>query len=490
LDPVSAPHRFALQRARDDEEKRIMRYVSTRGSGPVSFEAALLAGLAPDGGLYVPETWPALSLAELRALRGRPYTEIATAVMAPFVGDFIAKAELAAMISDAYRGFSHELVAPLVQIGPLDFLLELFHGPTLSFKDVALQLLARLYEYSLKRSGRRLTILCATSGDTGSAAIEAIRGRSSMHIVVVFPWGRVSDVQRRQMTTASEANVHVLGVDGSFDDCQRIVKELFADEAFAHGKSLTGVNSINWARIMAQAVYYVSASLALGGPARALSFVVPTGNFGNVYAGTVARRMGVAVKRLVVATNSNDILVRALRTGRYEKRGVIATSSPAMDIEVASNFERLVFEALGRDAAETRALIAGLAQSGAFTLPEAAHKEIAGALWGARADEAQVARAIADLYRATRQLIDPHTGVGAAVLGEARRAGVIAREDGAVLLATADPAKFADFVMDATGTPPVLPSRLADLMTRAERFGRVPADTGAIKNEIRARLRG
>ncbi len=362
--------------------------------------------------------------AQLRALAGRPYTEVALEILTPFVGETVARADLQAIIEATYKTFNHTLVAPLSQFGPNDFLLELFHGPTLAFKDVALQLLARLYEHVLKRSGARLTIVCATSGDTGSAAIEAIRGRKGMEIVVLFPHGRVSDVQRRQMTTAAEANVHVLAVDGTFDDCQRIVKELFADAAFAREVSLSGVNSINWARIMAQAVYYVTSALALGGPAREISFVVPSGNFGDIYAGYVAQRMGLPIKRLIAATNINDILVRTLNTGRYEKEGVRPTSSPSMDIEVASNFERLVFEAAGRDAGATRALFAGLVQSGGFTLPGPSRGRIAELFAGERADEDEVARAIAAFYRATGRLIDPHTAVGAVALAKARAAGV------------------------------------------------------------------
>jgi threonine synthase len=461
-----------------------VKYVSTRGGAPVGFEQALLMGLAPDGGLFVPETWPRFSQGDLRAMRGQPYAQVALEVMSPFVGSAFSRAEFAAMIGQAYSRFVHRLVAPLVQIGPNDFLLELFHGPTLAFKDIALQLLARLYERVLQRGAGRLTILCATSGDTGSAAIEAIRGRAGMAIFVLYPEGRVSDIQRRQMTTAAEANVHVLAVTGTFDDCQRIVKELFADQAFARQTSLSAVNSINWARIMAQAVYYVTAALALGAPEREISFVVPSGNFGDIYAGYVARLLGLPIKRLIAATNDNDILVRALATGRYEKRGVKPTSSPSMDIEVASNFERLVFEALGRDAAETRALFASLAQSDAFTLPERARGQIAELFAAERAGEDEVAPAIAVMLEGAGRLIDPHTAVGAVALAKARATGTLAASDCAVLLSTAHPAKFPEAVLRATGSRPALPAQLSQVMSLPERAARLPADAAAVKSHI------
>lgn len=447
-------------------------------------------GLAPDGGLFVPEAWPQLGAEGIRRLAGRPYGEVALEIIAPFVGDSFTREELAAAIAESYAAFETVLVAPLVQLGPSDFLLELFHGPTFAFKDVALQLVARLYERLLRREKRRLTIVCATSGDTGSAAIEAVRGREGMEIFVLFPEGRVSEVQRKQMTTAAEKNVHVLAVAGTFDDCQRIVKELFADRAFAQETSLTGVNSINWARIVAQTVYYVASALALGAPEREVSFAVPTGNFGDVYAGYVAARMGLPVKRLIVATNANDILARALATGAYEKRGVVATSSPSMDIEVASNFERLVFEALARDAGATRSLFAGLAQSGGFSLPEAARTKIAGRFAAERASEAEVARAIASVLSATGHVLDPHTAVGAVALQKARAAGTIGPADAAVVLATAHPAKFPDAVERAAGIRPPMPPRLAALLGRPERATKVPADAERIKALIRSSAGG
>ncbi|MFO1187168.1 MAG: threonine synthase [Alphaproteobacteria bacterium] len=463
-----------------------MRYVSTRGGASASFEEALLLGLAPDGGLFVPAEWPQLALEQLRRLAGRPYGEVALEIIAPFVGDAFSREELAAVIAETYATFDTALVAPLVQIGPSDFLVELFHGPTFAFKDVALQLVARLYERILEREERRLRIVCATSGDTGSAAIEAVRGREGMDIFVLFPEGRVSDIQRRQMTTAAEANVHVFAVAGTFDDCQRIVKELFADRAFAEETSLTGVNSINWPRIVAQAVYYVTSALALGAPERRVSFAVPTGNFGDVYAGHVAARLGLPMGKLIIATNANDILVRALASGTYEKRGVVATSSPSMDIEVASNFERLVFEALARDSGATRALFAGLAQSGAFTLPPSARAEIAEQFTAERADEAEVANAIAALHEEAGRILDPHTAVGAVALRKARAAGAIGPGDTAVLLATAHPAKFPEAVARAAGMRPPIPQRLAAVLAKPERFTKVPADAERIKALVRS----
>jgi threonine synthase len=465
-----------------------MRYRSTRGGAAAGFNEVLLQGLAPDGGLYVPEGWPALTHADFAALAGRPYAEVADAVIGPFVGDEIEAAALSRMIADTAAAFDHALVAPLVQTGPSDFLLELFHGPTLAFKDVALQLLGRLFEHVLAGSGGRRTIICATSGDTGSAAIEAIRGRKGMNIVVLHPEGRVSEVQRRQMTTATEANVCNIAVDGTFDDCQRLVKELFADRAFAEKVGLSAVNSINWARIAAQAVYYVTAGLALGALDRPVSFVVPTGNFGDIYAGYVALRLGLPIKRLIVATNVNDILVRTLNSGRYEVKGVTPTTSPSMDIEVSSNFERLVFEATEHDAARTAALFASLRQSGSFEIPAPALAKMRSQFSAERASEDDVMDAIARTYRTTRRLIDPHTAVGVVAAQKARKAGEIAAGETAVVLATAHPAKFPAAVKSATGVEPQLPARLADLLSRPERMGSAKADAAAIKALIGTHL--
>jgi threonine synthase len=466
-----------------------MRYISTRGkSPPASFRDVLLAGLAPDGGLYVPEFWPQITMDELGALKGRPYTDVALRVLAPYVGDAIDHGALGRMIEESAAAFDTALVAPLIQIAPADWLLELFHGPTLAFKDVALQLLGRLFAHVIAGGRRRLTIVGATSGDTGSAAIDAIKGSAGMEIVILHPEGRVSEVQRRQMTTAAEANVHNIAVAGTFDDCQRLVKELFVDSAFVKEVGLSGVNSINWARIMAQAVYYVTSALALGAPERLISFVVPTGNFGDIYAGYAAHRMGLPVGRLVIATNVNDILMRALASGRYEIAGVTPTMSPSMDIEVSSNFERLVFEATARDADRTAALFRSLAQSGGFALPDKARSEIARLFDAERASESEVAAAIRNVYARTGTLIEPHTAVGIVACAKARASGVLAAADAAVVLATAHPAKFPDAVESATGKRPELPPRMGDLFERKERFVRAPADVAAVKGLVRGWL--
>ncbi|MGE0846549.1 MAG: threonine synthase, partial [Flavobacteriaceae bacterium] len=388
--------------------------------------------------------------------------------------------DLESMARDAYATFRHDAVAPHVQMGPNDWILELFHGPTLAFKDVAMQVLARLMDHVLRREGRRATIVGATSGDTGGAAIEAFRGLSSVDVVILFPDGRVSDVQRRQMTTVADANIHALAIGGTFDDCQKIVKQLFADRALAGEVGLSGVNSINWARIAAQIVYYFTAASALGAPARAVSFTVPTGNFGDVFAGYAASRMGLPVERLVIATNENDILVRTLETGRYELAGVSATTSPSMDIQISSNFERLVFEACGRDAAAVRAAMGGLSQSGGFSLAAAPLAAIRDDFSARRAGEAEVAGAIAATLSADGYLLDPHTAVGRVVAAAERRAGTPM-----VTLATAHPAKFPDAVEAACGERPALPAWLGDLMERRERFEVLPADAAAVTRFVR-----
>src|SRR6478752_8301709 len=350
-----------------------MRYVSTRGEAPsLDFVDVMLAGLARDGGLYVPERWPVLDRASIESFAGKPYAEVAVEVIRPFLGDGMTEADLARMTREAYGDFHHPAVAPLTELNPNLFVLELFHGPTLAFKDLAMQLVARLMDHVLHQRAERTTIVVATSGDTGGAAIEAFRGRAQTDVVVLFPQGRISDVQRRMMTTAPETNVHALAIEGTFDDCQALVKAMFNHHAFRDRVRLSGVNSINWARIVAQAVYYFTAAVALGAPHRKLGFTVPTGNFGDVYAGYVALRMGLPIDRLVIATNVNDILARTLATGTYDLRGVVATSSPSMDIQVASNFERLLFDAYGRDGAPVRQLMASLDQARRFALSERA----------------------------------------------------------------------------------------------------------------------
>jgi threonine synthase len=464
-----------------------VKYVSTRGAAPVlEFDDVLLTGLGRDGGLYVPESWPRIGPDRLAAMAGRPYAEVATEVMAPFVGSRVDETDLAAMAADAYATFDHSAVTPLKQLDAGLWLLELFHGPTLAFKDVALQLVGRLFDHELSRRGDRVTIVGATSGDTGSAAIEACRDRDAIDIFILHPKGRISEVQRRLMTTVPSANVHNVAVDGTFDDCQDLVKAMFADEAFRDRMALSAVNSINWARIMAQSVYYVVAAAALGaGPSRPLAFTVPTGNFGNVFSAYVARWMGVPISQLVIASNENDILTRFLDTGRMEMTGVHATLSPAMDIQVSSNAERLLFELYGRDGAAiadamTRFRAEGVLDVGAERL--ASLREL---FDGMRVDDASTTATIADVHAATGELIDPHTAVGVTA---ARACGRDPRVP-MITLATAHPAKFPDAVAGATGIHPPLPDRLADLFERPERVEDLPNDLEAVQAHVAALAR-
>ena len=386
-----------------------MNYISTRGEAPsLGFEDVLLAGLARDGGLYVPETWPKLSPATIAGFAGRPFADVAVEVIHPFTGGAVSREELSRMAEEAYASFGHPAVTPLVQIEPNTWVLELFHGPTLAFKDVAMQLLARLMDHALAKRKARATIVGATSGDTGGAAIEAFRASRRADVVILFPDGRVSDVQRRMMTTPTEPNVHAVAIKGTFDDCQTLVKGMFNDHAFRERLALSGVNSINWARIVAQVTYYFVAAAALGAPHRAVRFSVPTGNFGDVFAGWVAKRMGLPIERLVIATNANDILARTLRTGVYEMRDVVATSSPSMDIQISSNFERYLFEASGRDAAAVRAEMASLKQSGRFEIGSALSR-MREDFDAAAASETEVRDAIRDVRAASGYLLDPHT---------------------------------------------------------------------------------
>ena len=428
-----------------------MRYISTRGEAPaLGFVEATLAGLARDGGLYVPAAWPRLDANTIVGFAGRPYAEVAVEVIRPFVGGAIPECDLARMTREAYGRFRHPAVAPLMQFGASDFLLELFHGPTLAFKDLAMQLLGRLVDEVLATRGERTTIVVATSGDTGGAAIEAFRGRMRADLFVLFPQGRISDVQRRMMTTVEDDNVHALAIEGTFDDCQAIVKGMFNHHAFRDQARLSGVNSINWARIVAQVVYYFTAAVALGAPARKIAFTVPTGNFGDVYAGYVALCMGLPIDRLVVATNVNDILTRTIATGTYELREVVPTSSPSMDIQVASNFERLLFDIHGRDGRAVRALMASFAQSRRFALSAQALSALRAVFSADRADENETAATIRTMLRETGHLIDPHTAVGVAVAEKETRDPSIPM----VVLGTAHPAKFHDAVEAACGVRP------------------------------------
>ncbi|MBI4183426.1 MAG: threonine synthase [Proteobacteria bacterium] len=461
-----------------------MRYVSTRGRAPaLSFDEVLLAGLASDGGLYVPETFPRLEDAEMRALRGLSYAEVAMRVMRPFLGGSIPDSDFAALVAAAYAPFGHPAKAPLKQLDSNLWLMELFHGPTLAFKDYALQLLGRLFDHLLRRRGERITVVGATSGDTGSAAIEACRDRDAVDIFILHPRGRVSEVQRRQMTTVASANVHNLAIEGTFDDCQDLVKAMFNDAAFRHELNLSAVNSINWARIAAQVVYYVWAGVALGAPDRAVAFAVPTGNFGNVYAAYVARRMGLPVTHFVVASNRNDILTRFFETGVMKMAAVEPSLSPSMDIQVSSNFERLLFDLYGRDGEALAADMRRFRETGALAASDERLAALQALFDGRRLDDAGTLAAIRETYRATGELIDPHTAVGLA----AARAG---RRDAAVpmiALACAHAAKFPEAVERATGVRPRLPSRLADLLELEERLVVLPNDLARIQAFVRAK---
>ncbi|WP_136163227.1 threonine synthase [Sphingomonas flavalba] len=460
-----------------------MRYISTRGAAPpLDFEQVTLAGLAPDGGLYLPERWPAFSADAIAGLAGLSYVDTAVAVMKPFVGDALDEAALRALCEQAYGRFSHAAVTPLVQLDERQWLLELFHGPTLAFKDVALQLLGLLFERFLSSRDTHLTIVGATSGDTGSAAIDAIAGRAKVDIFMLHPEGRVSDVQRRQMTTVFAPNVHNIAIDGSFDDAQALVKAMFADRDFAGRFALSAVNSINWARLMAQVVYYFYAAVRLGAPGRPVAFSVPTGNFGDVFAGYVAAKMGLPIARLIVATNVNDILHRALSSGDYSTGTVTATATPSMDIQVSSNFERLLFDLGGRDGQAMAAQMHGFEATKAMRLTDAQLSGAAGLFASARIDADDMALAMRWANEAAGQVIDPHSAVGLA----AARAADLDPAIPLVTLATAHAAKFRDAVERATGSRPTLPARVGDLFARAERCVSLPADLGAVTAHIAA----
>jgi threonine synthase len=457
-----------------------MKYVSTRGEAPVlGFSDALLSGLARDGGLYLPEHFPQFSASEIHSLRGKTYAEVAIQVLTPFIAGDIDQADFKRMVHEAYDTFRHDAVCPLVQTRHNEFVLELFHGPTLAFKDVAMQLLARLMDYILTKRNERATIVGATSGDTGGAAIEAFANRDRTDIFILFPHNRVSPVQQRQMTTSAASNVHALAVEGNFDDCQSLVKGMFNDLTFRDSLSLSGVNSINWARIMPQIVYYFTAAVSLGSPERPVSFTVPTGNFGDIFAGYVAKRMGLPIDQLVIATNDNDILTRTIETGIYETRGVLHTTSPSMDIQVSSNFERLLFEAHGRDASAVRRLMGGLRQSGSFTISDTVLAAIRAEFDAGRSTKAETAEAIANVLKQSGYLLDPHSAIGLKVARE--KAG---RETPSVVLATAHPAKFPDAVEAASGIHPDLPLWLGDLMQRKEQYTVLPNDLKSVEEYV------
>ena len=458
-----------------------MRYVSTRGAAPaLDFEQACLAGLAADGGLYVPEAWPQFSKAEIAALAGLSYVETAVRVMRPFVAGALSDDELGALCEQAYGRFAHRAVTPLVQLDERHWVLELFHGPTLAFKDVALQLLGLFFERFLASRDTHLTVVGATSGDTGSAAIDALAGRAKVDIFMLHPHGRVSDVQRRQMTTVRAPNVHNIAIEGNFDDAQALVKAMFADRDFAGRFDLSAVNSINWARLMAQIVYYFYAAVRLGAPERPVAFAVPTGNFGDVFAGYVAAKMGLPIAKLIVATNVNDILHRALSAGDYSAGEVTPTAAPSMDIQVSSNFERLLFDL---DSAAVPDQMAAFARDRAMRLTGAQMQGAASIFSSARIDADEMALAMRWACEGSGQVLDPHTAIG---LAAARGADLPAAVP-VVTLATAHPAKFRDAVERATGMRPSLPARVGALFEREEKFDLLPAELGAITDYITER---
>ncbi len=464
-----------------------MRYHSTRGEAPVlSFSDVLLAGLASDGGLYVPETWPQISKDRIKAFAGMAYADVAVEVLTPFVEGDIPADVFKAMCHDAYAGFAHEAVTPLTQYAPDNWVMELYHGPTLAFKDVALQLLGRLFEYVLGERGEKLTIVGATSGDTGGAAIEALKGRDAVDVFILHPKGRISDVQRRMMTCVDDQNIHNIALEGSFDDCQAMVKAMFADHDFRDGVRLGAINSINWARIMAQVVYYFTTASSLGAPERDVSYCVPTGNFGDIFAGYVAAQMGLPIQMLCVATNQNDILDRTLRAGAYKPLGVAPTISPSMDIQVSSNFERLIYDISG-DAEMVRGLMGSLKQAGEFTLPEPVRAKIAKRFLSARADEAETSEMIKRTHVETGHVVDPHTAVGLVAAEKLRAEGKLSGP--VVTLATAHAAKFPDAVEAACGVHPTLPAHLSDLFERQERMIDMPDDRLKVQTYVREKAR-
>ncbi|MCR9215084.1 MAG: threonine synthase [Proteobacteria bacterium] len=461
-----------------------MRYISTRGQAPVlNFEDVVLTGLARDGGLYVPETWPQFSKDDIRGLASMSYAEAAAFLLQPFLGESISEADFRAMTEKAYASFSHKAVVPVSQLGSNEFLMELYHGPTLAFKDVALQLLGLLYDHLLGRQQRRATIIGATSGDTGSAAIEACRGRDAVDIFILHPAGRVSEVQRRQMTTVLDSNVHNIAVQGDFDDCQAMVKAMFNDLEFRDDLSVSAVNSINWARVMAQIVYYFTVGVSLGSPDRAISFSVPSGNFGDIYAGYAASKMGLPIDQLIVATNRNDILSRFFNSGEYRKSSVDPTISPSMDIQVSSNFERFLFDLHGRDGAAVANLMEKLDKEGGFAVNMSLLNE--GIFSAGRCDEADTLETIRTTLKESAITVDPHTAIGIKVGADCRDSSAAPM----VNLATAHPAKFPDAVVEATGETPALPKHMQDLFDRDERLVELPNDLATVKSYIKERAR-
>ncbi|MEM7619402.1 MAG: threonine synthase [Pseudomonadota bacterium] len=459
-----------------------MKYVSTRGTAPeLEFEDVLLAGLAEDGGLYVPENWPKLSQDTIKAFASKPYTEVAFDIMVPFIGSDLDEATFREVIEEAYASFEHPAVAPLKQLDTNQWILELFHGPTLAFKDFAMQVLARLMDIALQKRNQRATVIGATSGDTGGAAIEAFRGREAIDIFILHPDGRVSDVQRKQMTTATEKNVHNIALQGTFDDCQALVKALFNDLEFRQQVSLAGVNSINWGRIMAQIVYYFTSAVALGAPHRRVSYSVPTGNFGDIFAGFVARKMGLPINKLIIATNVNDILARTLETGHYQPQGVVATQSPSMDIQVSSNFERLLFELSNREAPRVCALMDSLKENRAFSLNESELGQFRQGFSAERVLENAMKNTIGEVYKTAEYILDPHTAIGFAIANNDEQHN---NDIPMITLATAHPAKFPQTVKDVIGQDPPRPKQLSARFDAQERYDVLPNDFAIIKAHL------
>lgn len=459
-----------------------MKYISTRGNAPeLSFAEAMLTGLARDGGLYVPKKIPTMAQDDIAALAGLSYEEIAFRVMKPFVGDCFTDEEFQGIIARAYEGFRHTARAPLVQLAPNHYLLELFHGPTLAFKDFAMQLIGQLFQFELGRRNERVTIVGATSGDTGSAAIEAFRGLDNVDVFILYPDGRTSDIQRKQMTTPDDANVHALALDGDFDDCQARLKDMFNDFEFRDGVKLAGVNSINWARVLAQVVYYFASAVSLGAPHRKVSFTVPTGNFGDIFAGFIAKQMGLPIEDLVIATNQNDILHRTMETGAYTKDGVKPSISPSMDIQVSSNFERALFFAYDRDGDAVAKSMEEL-KDGSFTISQGAMDYLRENFSSGRASEEETYATIKSEYAACQEVLCPHSAVAVKVGNENLS------EVPMITLATAHPAKFPDAVEKAIKTRPALPPHMADLMEREERMCKVPNQLVLLQTLIKDRI--
>ena len=461
-----------------------MEYISTRGQAPnLDFEQATLTGLASDGGLYIPDKWPCLSIDDIRALQNKNYPELASAIIGRFVGQSVAAEELGQLVSNAYGNFSHDAIVPLKQLDDKLFFMELFHGPTLAFKDYALQMLGQFFQYFLKKNRCCRTIVGATSGDTGSAAIAGLRGLSAVNLFMLHPRGRVSEVQRRQMTTVQDENIHNLAVEGTFDDCQNLVKALFNDSEFRQRHSLSAVNSINWARIAAQVVYYFKAALVLGAPDREINFSVPTGNFGNVLAGYVAKQMGLPIRKLIIGSNRNDILTRFFETGVMEKTGVTPTLSPSMDIQISSNFERYLFELLAHDSDQLNHIMASFNESGKFTLDRSLLQKAQQDFGAYRMDDKQIKTDINQIYKSTGEIIDPHSIIGVSAAKNATK-NKLGPSLLTVAIGTAHPAKFPQAIKLATGIDVTLPARLGDLMTMEEKVENVDNNLESIKTRI------